>query len=348
MDPSASDADWQRYQRQINYPPFGLAGQQRLARATVVIVGCGALGSVQADTLVRAGVGRVRIIDRDYLELNNLQRQSLYTERDVQDQIPKAIAAQRHLQQVNSTVEIEAVVSDFNFDNARRYSEGASLMLDGTDNFETRFLINDLAVEQRIPWVYGGCLGSDGQSMTIVPGQTPCLHCLMREGPPTPGTSATCDTAGILAPIIQVIAAWQCSEALKILSGNIEQINRKLISIGLWDNRLLQLDLSSLDSPRCPVCSRRQFDWLEGRKTSATAILCGRNAVQLSPRNAQPDLADLEQRLARLGSTSRNQFMLQAQIGPFAITLFPDGRAIIKGTEDVHKAKSLFAQWVGH
>ena len=213
----------QRYKRQIRYAPLGVQGQRKITAANVVIIGCGALGSVQASTLVRAGIGKVRIIDRDFLELANLQRQVLFTEQDVEDQIPKAIAAKRHLELANSDITIEAVVEDLNYSNIKQHCEDATVILDGTDNFETRFLINDFSIANNIPWIYGGCIGCDGQTMTILPGDTPCLHCLMQQGPPPPGTTATCDTAGILAPIINVIASIQCNEALKIMSGNVQQ-----------------------------------------------------------------------------------------------------------------------------
>lgn len=341
--------EFQRYARQIRFAPFGQESQEALARSTAVIVGCGALGSVQASTLVRAGVGRVRLIDRDFVELNNLQRQVLYDENDVESGMPKAIAAKNKLTQVNSSIEIESIVEDLNFANIAERCGDADVILDGTDNFETRFLVNDFSVNKKIPWVYGGCIGSDGQSMTIVPDETPCLHCLMNEGPPAAGSTATCDTAGILAPIINVIASIQCQEAIKILAGKLDRINRKLLSVGLWDNSIRQLDISNLRQDiECPVCDRSEFKWLDGVKGSRSAVLCGRNAVQLSPDDKrQVCFNELESKLAPIGPIKRNQFLLQVSDQDYSMTVFQDGRVIVNGTEDIAKAKSLFAQWIG-
>jgi len=337
-----------RYERQMRYEPLGEEGQRRLASGCALICGCGALGSVLANTLARAGVGKLRIVDRDVLELNNLQRQVLYDERDVAQGLPKAIAARHRLLEVNSEICVEAVVADVNAANVADLLDGVDLVLDGTDNFETRFLLNDACVQQQLPWVYGGCLGAEGQTMTIVPGRTPCLRCVVRESPP-PGTTPTCDTAGILAPIVNVVASIQACEALKILSGRIEAIQPALLVIDLWENRLRQVNLDGLrEAGDCPCCARREFPWLEGGRGAQTAILCGRNAVQLSfPGHAGLSLAALEQQLRGVGRLARNPFLLRLAVGKYELTVFPDGRTIVAGTADVAEARSLHARYVG-
>ncbi len=346
---SDSSPDLSRYARQIRFPEFGEKGQLNLLKSRVLVVGCGALGSVIANTLVRAGIGYLRLVDRDFLEKNNLQRQVLFDEHDVEQRLPKAIAAAKKLERINSDVTIEPIVSDVEPGNIEAYCSDVDIILDGTDNFETRFLINDVAIKNDIPWVYGGCLGCDGQSMTVVPRETACLNCLMLDGPPPPGTTPTCDSFGILSPIINVIASIQCSEAIKILSGNADRINRKLSVIGLWENQLRLMDISKLrDSVDCPTCKQNRFEWLSGDRTGHTAVLCGRNAIQLSfPDSPAMDLGVLAAKLAGLGSVELNSFLLRFQIEEFTITAFPDGRAIISGTEDVVVAKKLYAQYLG-
>ena len=271
-----------RYVRQMRYPPFGEEGQENLATSRVLICGCGALGSVLADTLVRAGVGRVRIVDRDFLETSNLQRQVLFDEDDVARQLPKAVAAAEKLRRINSEVEIEPIVADVDHTNLAELADGADMIVDGTDNFQTRFLLNDYSVKHGVPWVYGGCLGAEGQTMTILPGETACLRCLMQDCPP-PGTTPTCDTAGILAPIVSVIASIEAMEAIKILSGNRDATSRQLAVLDLWGNQLRHIDLATLrEQVDCPTCDRGEFPWLDGKEGSHTAVLCGRNAVQLT------------------------------------------------------------------
>ena len=284
MNQQTDHADeFSRYARQMRYPPMGEEGQRRLSQSRALICGCGALGSVIANTLARSGVGSLRIVDRDFLETNNLQRQVLFDEQDVADGLPKAIAAANKLKKINSQIVVEPIVTDVDFKNIGDLVAGVDVIVDGTDNFETRFLLNDVAFKRGLPWVYGGCLGAEGQTMTIVPGETACLRCLMPDTPP-PGTTPTCDTAGILAPIINVIASFQANEALKILSGNRDAISRVLTVVDMWDNRIRQVSLESLRTAGdCPACNRREFPWLSGARASHSAILCGRNAVQLSP-----------------------------------------------------------------
>lgn len=337
-----------RYVRQMRYGPFGEQGQRRLAASGVLVCGCGALGSVLADTLVRSGVGRVRIVDRDFVETSNLQRQVLFDEDDVAAQMPKAAAAAKKLRRINSQVEIEGVVADVDHANIAELAQGVDVIVDGTDNFETRFLLNDFAVHDNIPWVYGGCIGAEGQTMTILPGETPCLRCLIQQCPP-PGTTPTCDTAGILAPIIGVIASIEAMEALKILSGNRQAISRKLSVIELWDNHLRQVDISSLrESVDCPTCKQGEYPWLWGKQGSHTAVLCGRNSVQLTHQGGGLSLEDLARRLEGVGQVNRNQFLLRLKVDQYELTVFPDGRAIVGGTDNVAVAKTVYAKYVGN
>lgn len=344
----ASNPALDRYVRQMIYPPLGAEGQERLIASRVLICGCGALGTVLANTLARAGVGHLRIVDRDYLELNNLQRQVLFDEDDVAGGIPKAVAAAAKLRRINSSIEIEPIVVDLDHTNIALLAAGADLLLDGTDNFETRFLLNDFAVRNEVPWVYGGCIGAEGQTMTILPGETPCLRCLMQESPP-PGTTATCDTAGVLGPIVNVIASIEAVEAIKILSGHREAVSRTLTIFDLWDNQIRQVQIAGLrQQVRCPCCVERQFPWLDGRRGSHTAVLCGRNAVQLSHSGGQSiSLEALAQRLAGVGQVTRNPFLVRLTVDDYTLTVFPDGRAIIAGTNDIATAKALYARYVG-
>ena len=337
-----------RYVRQMRYPPIGESGQRSLLASRVLICGCGALGSVLANTLARAGVGHLRIVDRDFLEMNNLQRQVLYDEEDVAAGIPKAIAAEAKLRRINSQIEVEAIVADLDHTRIVSLLNGVDMIVDGTDNFETRFLLNDAAIKLGVPWVYGGCIGAEGQTMTILPGETPCLRCLMSEAPP-PGTTPTCDVAGILGPIVNVIASWEACEAIKILSGHREAVSRTLTVFELWDNRIRQIGLDSLkDSADCPACRKREFPWLEGKRGSHTAVLCGRNAVQLSfPERGELSLELLARQLEGVGNVTRNRFLLRLAIDKYVVTVFPDSRAIIHGTDDIAEARTVYAKYVG-
>jgi adenylyltransferase/sulfurtransferase len=330
------------------FAPLGEDGQRRLQQSTALVCGCGALGSVIANTLVRAGVGHVRLVDRDFLELNNLQRQVLYDETDVAAGVPKAIAAQRRLQQVNSEVRIEAHVADVDYRNIEALVQGVDVIVDGLDNFETRFLLNDASICFGIPWVYGGCIGAEGQTMTILPGETACLRCLMSESPP-PGTTPTCDTAGILGPVVNVIASYEACEAMKILSGRREAVSRSLQVFDLWDNRVRQISLESLRSSQtCPACHQREFPWLAGERGGQSAVLCGRHAVQLSfPSGPTMPLAQLAEKLQAVGEVTSNPFLLRLDVDQYRITVFADGRAIVGGTDDVAEAKTIHARYIG-
>lgn len=348
-DDSSLDAQLARYARQVRFAPLGEEGQRRLLDSRALVVGCGALGTVLANTLVRAGVGATRIVDRDFVETNNLQRQVLFDEDDVAQQLPKAEAAARKLRRINSAVNVEPVVADLDHTNVLECCAGVDCIVDGTDNFETRFLLNDAACKLGIPWIYGGCVAAEGMTMTILPGDTPCLRCLMPEPPPA-GAAATCDTAGILGPVVNVVASLQAAEALKVLSGNRQAVNRTWTTIELWENRIRQVQLGTLrESADCPACQRGEYEWLSGRRGSHTAVLCGRNAVQLSfPGRERMSLEALAEKLAQVGRVSRNPFLLRLEVDGFQLTVFPDGRAIIGGTDDVAEARSVYAKYIGN
>lgn len=337
-----------RYLRQTRYPPLGEEGQQRLIESRALVCGCGALGSVLASLLVRAGVGLVRIVDRDFVETNNLQRQLLFDEADVAAQLPKAVAAAEKLRAANSEVTIEPIVADINPANIESFCDGIGVIVDGTDNFETRFLINDVAVHRGIPWVHGGCLGAEGRTMTILPRETPCLRCLMHDCP-APGTMPTCDTAGILGPIVSLVASIQALEAIKILSGRREAVSRTLTVVDLWTNQMRSINVARLrEEVDCPTCKQGEYPWLFGQAGSRSAVLCGRNAVQLTYPDVRLDLDALARQLAGVGQVSRNPFLLRLRVDTYELTVFPDGRAIIGGTSDVATARTLYAKYIGH
>src|ERR1700737_2751025 len=278
------DDSLELYSRQMRFPGIGVEGQRRLLDSHVTLCGCGALGTVLANALVRAGGGSLRPIDRDFIEMSNLQRQVLFDEHDVAENLPKAEAAARKLGAINSSVHVEPVVTDIDRTNILELVKDADLVLDGTDNFEIRYLINDAAVKLGKPWVYGGCIGSHGQTMTILPGETPCLRCVF-EAAPAPGEAGTCETAGVLGPIVNVIASYQATESLKILTGKRDRINRDLIYLDVWENVHRRIKIAPLlGKVDCPCCQRRHFEWLEGEHGSQTTSLCGRNAVQVSHR----------------------------------------------------------------
>jgi adenylyltransferase/sulfurtransferase len=335
-----------RYSRQVLFEGIGPKGQARIIASRAVVVGCGALGSVQASLLVRAGVGTVRIIDRDFVEESNLQRQILFTEDDARAIVPKALAAERALRAVNSLVTIEGVVEDLNAGTVTRLLGGFDVVLDATDNFDARYLLNDFAVSTGTPWIYGACVGSYGLTFPILPDETACLRCVFESAPP-PGLSPTCDTAGVLGSIVGVIASLQSSEAMKILAGRKERVSRRMTVVDLWENRHESIDLPQRD-PACPCCARRAFSYLEGREGADTATLCGRNAVQIRRRDGtRLDLDDLAGRLAPLGRVERTKFLLRAEIDAYHLTVFADGRAIVGGTSDPAVAKSVYARYVG-
>jgi adenylyltransferase/sulfurtransferase len=331
----------ERYSRQIRFSGIGEAGQQRLLDARVAVVGCGALGSFQAGALARAGIGFLRIIDRDYVELSNLQRQWLFDQCDVEQGLPKAIAAARKIAAINSDIEAEPAVADLTPSNIDDLLGDVNLILDGTDNFETRYLINDYAVSRSLPWIYGAAVGSYGITMPVVPGTTACLRCIYPD--PPSGAQPTCETAGVLGSITALIASLQVIEALKVLCG--VDVSRKITTVDVWSGDVRQVAQPSPDE-RCLACGRREFSYLNGERRSPVS-LCGRNAVQIHERSRPLDLADLAERLAPLGVVRANEFALRFEMPPYLLTIFPDGRAIVKGTTDVGVARSLYARYVG-
>jgi molybdopterin-synthase adenylyltransferase len=334
----------ERYSRQIRFLPFGEEGQRRLAVSTAVVVGCGALGTVQAALLVRAGVGRVRLIDRDYVEESNLQRQVLYTEEDARSGLPKAEAARRHLSLANSGVTLEALVADLNPPDAAELLGGAQVILDGTDNFETRLLINDYSVREGIPWIYGAAVGSYGITMPILPDDSACLRCVYPE--PPGGAQPTCETAGVLGPVTSVIGSIQAMEALKILAGRVSSVRRMIFRADLWNGPVRETAMPERD-PACPACGRRDFAYLAGQNR-APVSLCGRNAVQIHERSRPLNLVSLAQSLDGLGTVRANEFALRFNDGEHEVTVFPDGRAIVKGTTDIGIARSVYSRYVGN
>jgi adenylyltransferase/sulfurtransferase len=343
------DEALERYSRQVRFAGIGEAGQRRLLASRVTLCGCGALGTVLANALVRAGVGFLRLVDRDYIETSNLQRQVLFDESDVADNLPKAEAAARKLRAVNSTVTIEPVVTDVDRTNVLDLLKDVDLILDGSDNFEVRYLINDVAVKLGKPWVYGGCVGSHGQTMTIVPKQTPCLRCVF-EAAPAPGEAGTCETAGVVGPIVGVIANLQAIEALKILTGRHDQLNRDLLYFDIWENVQRRIRIAPLlGKVDCPCCQRGRYEWLDGEQGSQTTSLCGRNAVQVSHRSAaRLDFEQMARDLRLSSEVSFNRFLMRFTAEGHEFTVFPDGRAIIKGTSDQDRARTLYAKYVGH
>jgi adenylyltransferase/sulfurtransferase len=368
--------DLDRYHRQMLLRGIGEPGQNRLLESRALVVGCGALGTMIADALARAGVGTLAIVDRDTVELTNLQRQVLFDESDAANSMPKAQAAAARIRRINSAIRIEAHVDDFNHRNADRYLDGADVILDGLDNFETRYLLNDLAVRRGVPYLYGGAVGTGGMTLAILPHpqhraagparsrvrygaeeSTPCLRCVFPD-PPPPGASPTCDTAGVLGPAVAMVAALQAASAIKLLTGNVAAVDRSLVSIDVWDNAVRRFDVSGArTASHCPCCVGGAFEFLEGVSGSAATSLCGRNAVQITPPQRTAgglDLGALAQRLAAHGTFSHNGYLLHGRLTPadgrpaYELTLFPDGRAIIKGTSEIETAKSVYARYVGN
>jgi molybdopterin-synthase adenylyltransferase len=332
-----------KYSRQELFQPIGAKGQEQLLHSKVVIVGCGALGTAQANGLVRAGVGAVRIIDRDYVEESNLQRQMLFDEADALENLPKAVAAERKLKRINSDVAVEGVVADVDGRNVEDLLNGFRLVLDGTDNFETRYLINDVAVKLGIPWIYGAVVGSYATTLTVIPRRTPCLACVFPE--PPQGLQETCDTAGVIGPAVAWAAAVQVTEALKILVGRPEDLQGSLLAYDVWKNRFQQVK-PKMDQG-CRACGARDFVHLQGRR-AAYVSLCGRDSVQIHQRESRKlDLKALQTRLARFGPVKANDYLLKCLLEPYELTVFPDGRAIVKGTQDAAVARGLYAKYIG-
>ncbi|MGI9428381.1 MAG: ThiF family adenylyltransferase [Bythopirellula sp.] len=344
---TADDSELNRYQRQLRFAPLGTVGQRKLMGSRALICGSGALGCVVADTLVRAGVGFVRLVDRDFVEMDNLHRQVLFDEDDAQQQLPKAVAAANRLKRVNSSVQVEPVVADLNASNICQFADDVEVIVDGTDNFETRYLLNDYSVANGKPWVFGGCVGAEGQTLAIVPGATPCLSCILPEPPPA-ASQPTCETSGVLGPIVNVIASLQAIEALKLLSGNRDCLNESMSLVDLWHNQLRTIGIGASRSEKCRTCGELDFAWLEGRRGSAITRLCGRNSVQISPTATEStDLAALADRLRSVGKITTNPFLLRLAVDDYLLTIFADGRAIVGGTDDPAVARTVLAKYIG-
>ena len=334
-----------RYSRQTLFAPIGKQGQERLQASSVAIIGCGALGTALANNLCRAGIGRLVIADRDYIELNNLQRQILFDEDDITRRLPKAVAAAEKLRHINGSVSIEALVEDINTDGIESLVRDVDLVLDATDNFETRYLLNDVCIKYHRPWIYSAVIASYGVTMNILPGDTPCLRCIFPEMP-QPGTSPTCDTAGVLNGIVGAITGVASTEALKILLKD-EKVSRAMFWMDVWENTSERLELPR--QPDCPACGQHHYEFLDSLNGASSTSLCGRNAVQVRAARhaASLDLPGLAQRLQAVGQVSYNEYLLRFVVDDYELTVFPDARAIIKGTDDAQVARSVYARYVG-
>lgn len=333
----------ERYSRQVLFSPIGLEGQQKLAAAKIAVIGCGATGSALVSLLARAGVGQMRIIDRDYVEPSNLQRQSLFDEADARESMPKAQAAARKIAAFNSAVQVQPEVADLTPDNIGTLLSESELLLDATDNFETRYLVNDFAVREGKPWIYAAAVGSYCLTMNIVPGETACLACIFPE--PPRGMVETCDTAGILNSAVNLAASLEASEAIKLLLGAKDKLRRTLLSWDVWTNERSEIG-AERPADKCSVCQKREFPHLAG-EGRPHITLCGRNSVQIHERNRPVDFVELSSKLAPHGAVKHNEFVLKFWRSPYELTLFPDGRAIIKGTSDTAIARSLYSRFIG-
>lgn len=337
----------ERYSRQILFNEIGQAGQKRLLDSQVLIVGCGALGTAQAEMLARAGVGRLRLADRDFVDESNLQRQTLFTEDDARQRIPKAVAAQNQLQKINSDITIDARIVDVNHSNVEGLIAGCDVVVDGTDNFATRYLINDACVKHDIPWVYGAAVGSYGVTMTIRPHQTACLRCIFEESPPA-GSAPTCDTAGVIMPVIQIVAAVQVTETLKLLTDNFQALHQSLMHFDVWRNEWRTI-APGPPQRDCVTCGLGLFETLAPISKENVAILCGRDAIQISPAtDVSIDFASLAERLRPVGEVKFNDYLLRFKTGDFELTVFKDARSIIRGTDQIPIARSLYARYIGN
>ncbi len=337
----------ERYSRQILFGGIGEEGQLQLLKSRALIIGCGALGSAQAESLARAGVAKLRIVDRDFVEASNLQRQTMFTEHDAEERIPKAVAAANHIREINADIGVEAEIADVNYSNVERLIKDCDVVLDGTDNFATRYLINDACVKHKVNWIYGAAVGSYGVTMTIRPHQTPCLRCVFEDAPPA-ASAPTCDTAGVIMPIISVVAAVQVTEALKLLTGNIKDLHGGLMQFDVWRNEWRKINPGG-PSPHCPTCAHGQFETLEAAAEDFAAVLCGRDAVQISPAHAtRLDFDELAKRLRVTGEVKFNDYLLRFRTGEFELTVFQDARSIIRGTSEITMARSLYAKYIGN
>ena len=347
MSSNSNSNSQERYSRQILFAGIGKEGQQKLTDSRAVIIGCGALGSAQAEALARAGVGKLRIVDRDFVEFSNLQRQTMFTESDATERLPKAIACATHIGEINSDIEVEPEIADVNHSNIERLITGADVVIDGTDNFATRYLINDACIKNGVNWIYGAAVGSYGVTMTIRPRETPCLRCLFPEAPPA-ASAPTCDTAGVIMPIISVVAAVQVSEALKLLTGDLKSLHNSLMQFDVWRNEWRKISIGK-PLPDCPTCALGTFETLNAEARDFAAVMCGRHAVQISPSGeARIDLAALGQKLQSAGEVKANDYLLRFRTGEYELTVFQDARSIIRGTDDIATARSLYSKYIGN
>lgn len=336
-----------RYSRQILFDGIGREGQEALLGSRVLVVGCGALGASHSESMARAGVGFLRIVDRDFVEYSNLQRQTLFTEADAEARTPKAVAAKTRLSEINSGIEIDAKVADVNLSNAEELASDVDVVVDGSDNFQVRYLLNDVCVKLGKPWIYGAAVSSYGTTMTIRPGETPCLRCLFGEIPPA-GSAPTCDTAGVIQPIISNVSAVQVTETIKLLTGRTDLLHGSLLQIDIWRNDWRRINLKEPD-PDCICCGKREFEFLSEDNQEVLTSLCGRNAVQILPASASEiDLASFGESMGRSYEVESNEYLVRFSVGERTVTLFRDARAIIQGTDDPAEAKAIYSKYIGN
>ena len=344
--------DHERYSRQVRFEPFGEAGQERLREARVAIVGIGALGGASATTLLRAGVRKLRLIDRDLAELSNLPRQLLLTEADVLAGIPKAVAAAAQLASIDHQAELDPRVQDLTAESCGELLRDVDLVIDGSDNFEARFLINEWCCTRQLPWIYGGAIAAEGRVFSILPGTTACLRCLVPE-PPAPGDLPTCQTAGILGPVAMVVGAVQAAEAIKLLAANpLDRagcVDGRMLVFDLWSGRWRNVDLSPLAAEGCPTCRGGETPWLNRQGAGAATVLCGKEAVHVAASaGGHVDLEAVARSLQGFGQVTTTPWMLRADVEPkLSLTLFRDGRAIVLGTRDPARARGILAKYLG-
>ncbi|HFR4185129.1 thiazole biosynthesis adenylyltransferase ThiF [Bacillus cereus] len=336
-----------RYSRQELFSPIGEEGQQKIREKHVLIIGAGALGSANAEMFVRAGVGTVTIVDRDYVDWSNLQRQQLYAESDVENNLPKAVAAKKRLEEINSEVRVKALVQDVTAEELEELVTNVNVMIDATDNFETRFIVNDIAQKYSIPWIYGACVGSYGLSYTIRPSKTPCLSCLLQS---IPLGGATCDTAGIISPAVSLVVSHQVTEALKLLVEDYESLRDGLVSFDVWKNEYSCMNVQKLRKHNCPSCGENAlYPYLNKENTSKTAVLCGRNTVQIRPPyKEEMDFERYKELLNdRVNDLNVNPYLLSFSVEEKRLVAFKDGRVLVHGTKDISEAKTVYHRYFG-
>jgi molybdopterin/thiamine biosynthesis adenylyltransferase len=344
---NSSSTNNERYSRQILFNGIGKEGQERLLNSRVVIIGCGALGSAQAEALARAGVGNLRIVDRDFVEFSNLQRQTMFTESDARERLPKAIACANRIREINSDIVVEPEVADVNHSNIESLISDVDVVIDGTDNFATRYLINDACVKHEVNWVYGAAVGSYGVTMTIRPHETPCLRCIFPEAPPA-ASAPTCDTAGVIMPIISIVASVQVTEAFKLLTAKIGDLHNSLMQFDVWRNEWRKISIGK-PLPDCPTCGLGEYETLNAEARDFAAVMCGRHAVQISPTDSvHIDLDALRRKLESSGDVKANDYLVRFRTGEYELTIFQDARSIIRGTDDIATARSLYSKYIGN